>query len=682
MKNFKTAKSICRFLPILLFLLVSCGDQDEFSDNENPGSVKGLAYSHKSGLYSQPFRLTLTPDDGHKIYYSTDGSVPSPSKATANGPVFEYKSSIIVQDRSGEPNVLSSYANTEKMYGYVNDPRGFMPTPYFPSNKQVPKATVIRAIAAGSDGSQSDMATLVYFIKNNLDGYQNHPVISLVTDPYNLLDENYGIYVRGPSNRRWDSSPPYNFCMRGDEWEREVSLMIFTGSSRSVTLSTGAGIRIRGGWSRDRGQKSFNVYFRQEYGMNNLQNYPLIPGAVKAGGLPVSVYKGFMLRNGGNDTEYTKFYDALVQSLLTDRNFTVQASIPCVVYINGEYWGPYNLQERYSDNHTEYKYGVDRNNVISYDNGQLDDGDPADEDSLWEMINFRNKDMSIPANYSAFCDLFDIQSFIDYWAAQIYVYNEDWPQNNYRLWRARNVQSGNLYGDGKWRYQMFDTEMALGIYSGGGLNGQASRNAFDKILNGEHKGHFNNQLFKALIKNPDFCSQFVITMMDLYNVNFHPDSCNKKINELSAVYKSLMEGYYERWGKPWGTVFENKTSDAKTYFQNIRSAMVNTYLPNNFGSLTGISSANLRDVTLSAKSGGANVPGASIKINTTAPNLSSGSWTGKYYSALPVTVTANVPSGYQFSGWTVTGGAAVNPSEQTTVINFTGNVTITANYAK
>ena len=413
-----------------------------------------------------------------------------------------------------------------------------------------------------------------------------------------------------------------------------------------------------------------------------MKNYILIPDAVKADGkTPVTAYKSFMLRNGANDSDYTKFYDVFLQDLLSGRGYATQAAVPCIVYLNGEYWGPYNLQERYSDNHTEYKYGVKKENVISYDNGELDDGEEGEEALFKDIMDFANKDMSNSANYAEFCRLVDIDNFIDYWASEIYIYNEDWPHNNYRMWRTRNVEAGNPYGDTKWRYQMFDTEFALGIYNGGSITGQRGVNAFDKIFNGEFRNHQNNKLFKALLKNPDFCEQFVNTMLDLYNVNFHPDSFEPKLNNYTAVYKPLMDGYFSRWGG-WNGMFNNKVNDARKYLTNIRSAMVNNYLPKYFGGYSdianiGISSGNLRDVTLSVTG----VSGASVKINSVTPKLTSGSWTGKYYSGTLIKVTASAaPAGYEFDGWTITGGTAGSPSALTTTVNIYDNARITAKY--
>jgi hypothetical protein len=648
-------------------LYISCKNNPE-EYYETP-EARTLTFSHDSGLYPQPFKLTLAAPFGSKVYYSIDGSIPLPSKATNGGPVFQYNAPITVQNRTEQPNLLATRENTTNFYMKHDDPRGYPPEIYYPIFGRVQKTTVIRALMVESNGKQSETLTRSYFIGNDLQRYGTHPILSIITDPFNLVDENFGIYVRGPSDRVW---PDYNFNMKGRDWEREAILEFFDGN-RQIAISTGLGIRVRGGWSRAIGQKSFNLYFREEYGLNNLDNYLLIPGALKADQkTPITRYKNFMLRNGGNETDYTKFYDVFVQSLVSDRNFTTQAAVPCILYLNGEYWGPYNLQVKYSDHYLEQRFGVNRNNVISVENWELDEGVESDMNYYWDMMWYQERDMSIQANYNAFCEIFDIQSFIDYFAAQIYVNNEDWPNNNYQLWRVRNKEPGNPYGDCKWRWMMFDTDMSLGIYRGG-----EPIDPFPKIYDDANE-YGNAKLFKQLLNNPDFSRQFVITMMDLYNVNFEYNSVLAKLNRIVDIYRPLMPHYFERWGYPgqnetnpgWTTVFQNKVDDTRRYLRDVRNPMVNEYLPRHFKNL-----GALRDVTLSA-----NIPNASIKINTTTPNLAGGTWTGKYYSGYPITVTANIPDGYEFIGWTVTEGTAVNNSELSTSVNLTGNTRITANY--
>ncbi|MCL2196890.1 MAG: CotH kinase family protein [Treponema sp.] len=674
------------FVLAVCCLLISCETPDNSGNDDNnssSGRIRAPNVSKGSGLYSQPFSVELTASEGNSIYYSIDGSMPEPDKVN-NKTIFKYSSAINVTDRNNpiQTNLLATSENSTNFYGRLDDPRGDMPAIYIPANNQVPKATVIRAMAADSSGTRtSDVVTRTYFIGGNLADYANHPIISLVTDPYNLVDINSGIMVRGVSTNRWDKkdSPTgtqYNFMQRGEDWERVASMELFAGNtgSRSVPVASNVGIRIRGGWSRAAGQKSFNIYFRGEYGgLNNLTNYQLIPGAVRANGTPVGTYKSFMLRNGANDSEYTKFYDVFLQDLLRNRSFTTQAGVPCIVYINGEYWGPYNLQERYSDNHTEYKYGVNRNNVISYDNGAIDDGSLSDESYYRNIISFKDKNMSNAQNYNDFCNLFDIQNFIDYFAAQIYIHNEDWPQNNYRLWRTRTVESGNPYGDTKWRWQMFDVEFAMGIYSRG-----STPDPFQKrIINNDHD---NAKLFAALMKNSDFKRDFVNTMMDLHNVDFHPDVFESKLNEYAAIYKPLMgdtvKGYFARWGG-WPDQFNNKVNDARMYLRNIRSAMTGIYLPQHFGV------SGLTNVTFAAKHDNNIMNTLPMKINTVTPIASGGTWTGQYYQNNPITVTTNDVSGYSFVNWSVTGGAITsgNGSKIITVTLNSSNAQITANYS-
>jgi hypothetical protein len=681
-----TGALICSLLLVGLF--VTCEDPKEGDKGGGSyGLVREPTVSHASGLYSSAFNLTIESSEGTTIYYSIDGSIPNHSKLVA-GRTFKYTGPVNIKNRntSSEPNFLWTAANIPNFYGAANDSRGHMPQPpNLASNYVVPKVTVIRAVAVDSGGNRSKPVTRTFFIGNNLTPYGTTSIMSIVTDPKNLLDEKTGIYVRGNMGNRWNADGPsgqiYNFQQRGrDRWEREAYLDYFIDGGKQVTqMSTGMGIRIRGGWSRAVGQRSFNIFFRDEYGINNLRNYNLIPGAVQINGSPVERYKSIMIRNGGNDTDYTKFYDVFLQDLVKDRSFTTQAAIPVVLFLNGEYWGFYNLQERYSNQHIEYKYGVNRDNVMVWDNNEQDEGIPSDVPIYWDMINYKDKNLSDNNIYNEFCGLFDIQNFIDYFAAQIYIFNEDWPHNNFRLWRARSREAGNPYGDQKWRWEMFDTEFAMGIYTGGSTTGQDGVDPFTKIKN---NGHHNNQLFVRLLTNESFSRQFVNTMMDLYNVNFHPDNYLPKLDKIANTYRPLMMQYYDRW-VGWDGGFDGKVNEAKRYLQDIRPVMTQQYLPNHLSSITGISASNLTDVTLNAKYEGIILNNASIKINTITPNLTSGNWTGKYYSNNPITLTANNINGFTFNNWTITSGTIIEGTATSSTIkvnNFFGGATITANY--
>lgn len=111
-----------------------------------------------------------------------------------------------------------------------------------------------------------------------------------------------------------------NYTQSGKGWERQATMDYIDPSTGNVEFSAPMGVRLHGGASRMYGQKSFKFYMREEYGQKNLK-YALIPGDVDKDGKQIKKYKGFMLRNGGNDTELTKIRDVFIQSCITDRAY-------------------------------------------------------------------------------------------------------------------------------------------------------------------------------------------------------------------------------------------------------------------------------------------------------------------------------------------------------------------------
>ena len=120
-----------------------------------------------------------------------------------------------------------------------------------------------------------------------------------------------------------------------------------------------------------------------------------------------------------------EFNDIYWQDLSQSLDCETKASRPCVVYLNGEYWGMYTLNEDYTDNHFENNYGIDNNNIVLIKRGELEEGNEDDMTLYHDMFLFiTQNDMSDPVMYEGACDLIDIGSFADYFAFQLYIYDE------------------------------------------------------------------------------------------------------------------------------------------------------------------------------------------------------------------------------------------------------------------
>jgi spore coat protein CotH len=147
-------------------------------------------------------------------------------------------------------------------------------------------------------------------------------------------------------------------------------------------------------------------------------------------------------------------------------------------------------------------------------------------------------DMSIGDNYSRACQLLDMENFIDYCAVEMYIFNDDWPQNNYGFWRSAD---GSEYGDGKWRFFMFDTESCACHYNMKG----AEKNLFEYLDEKKHKPL--TKMILSLLKNDEFRTKLITRLMDMGNCTFTPERLESFINTYSDAYLSEMPAYYLRF---------------------------------------------------------------------------------------------------------------------------------------
>ncbi|MCI8306982.1 MAG: leucine-rich repeat protein [Lachnospiraceae bacterium] len=666
-----------------------------------PGSVNVLAFegedltfSNESGYYAGAFSLTISGEGVSRILYTLDGSEPTEGSSSTK----EYTGPVKVENLKGKNVLLSTDSNAYKFTdnGWANVPQA----------SRLERATIVRAVGIRADGTKTRVSTKSYFIANNIkSSYSGCAVMSIVTDPDNLLDDDKGIYVGGrlyeaSSKTESDLKELANFMQSGKEWERPAFIEFFDGGNTPL-FSTGAGIRIHGGYSRRNQQKSFNIYFRAdyEYGEKNLKGYELIPDATvqyddETGTHINKTLKKFanvMLRNGGNDADITKFQDMFIQGMVTDKDFTTQGARPCMLYLNGEFWGLYNLTEKYSDKYIQNKFGVDNKNVIAYKELELDEGEDPDGAAYNELMGLGDLDMTKQENYDKFLKLVDIDSFIDYYATEVYINNNDWwsgcnaktPYNNLMFWRVAdpalevNEDGGiNPYADGRWRYMLYDTEWSMGIYNSyqAGAEYDSIKYHALGIPDSSYDTDYGrteangSPVFTAVFKNPDFRKRFATALLDIRNYNFEYNRACAELDRLSNLYSPLMDKHRVRWntGNISGGVNTMKN------FLSRRPAYVLTMLESNYPELT-----SSKRVNVTVNSNAADT----IIVNTVNPEVSPYWFQGVYYREYPVSVNAPQVDGYTFSRWDVTGGAAQDASSPDTQITLTGtDAKITAMY--
>lgn len=554
-KKKKTAFGICSAIIILVFLVFEFFPQIETKESNN-----AVSFSKEAGFYEEEFFLELSSTGG-TIYYTLDGTIPNKNSIQYEKPIRINDASKNENNHSMRTDLTTGFdldeirrINLEKEPGYK--------TPDY----KIDKATIIRAVSYDDMGNCSEVSTATYFVGySEKNGYEGMNVLSIVTDPDNLFDYEKGIYVTGKEYENYEKTYRNtgewywreefwalwgaNYRGRGAKWERKAFCQFFD-TEGNLELSQDCGIRIHGGISRGYLPRSLNIYARKKYDGNKKFQADIF----ETGYYPSAV----VLFQGGNDYS-TKARDYLIASEIKDLKVSSMNYKPYVMFLNGEYWGVYWLNEKYDKDYVEYYYGVNSDNVLLFKDGELIEGEEEDKKYYYEMLRFCSEsDLTDSKNFEKVCSLIDIESCVDYYALMIYLGRRgDWPSANYALWRAKKEENGD-FGDGKWRWMVYD------------LNSDGFLNTFEPI---EYVMD-NDKLFKNLMTNNKFREMFLTQMEEMIDL-FEYEKMKIRIEEYKEFMSQNMKKNDKRFfGDDSGENFDNGMDTIELFFKERKEYLI------------------------------------------------------------------------------------------------------------
>ncbi len=377
----------------------------------NPVASSTISFSQEATVSKTPLSLALTPLAAGTIKYTTNGATPDANSTPYQGPI--------------------------------------------PINE----TTVIRAQLFSDEGVPlGPVDTKSYIIA---DYEQTIPVISLVSDWGN-----------------WETL--HTFAKeRGLDWERPVNIEYFAENSGQLQFNHAAGVRIHGNFSRlFSPKKSYRIYFRKSYGGPGNLAYPLFEDS------PVTsfdkiILKGifqdaFYHRNIPNlsDKHHTARYinDQVTRNLHRDMGQPIAHGRWVLLYLNGDFWGLYNLTERidlpmlrtYSDKNADWDVIVKESGWDEF--GQwynIEDVREGDYGAWLENQDWIGAaDFTDPGNIGVLEWRVDMENIYSYMFLQAYTQNTDWPDANWVV--VRRKDPGAVGNEGKWRMMIWDSETTFG----------------------------------------------------------------------------------------------------------------------------------------------------------------------------------------------------------------------------
>lgn len=486
------------------------------ASNLNGRLHNSLTSTHESGFYTSSFNLNIAGSEPHEIRFTTNGSEP-----TLSNPIWS--GSVEVVNRSSETNSISTIpTNASNLSENIiwEEP-----------SSNVFKGTVFRFRSFESGMPTSHTLSQSFFV-HQFGAYRySLAVVSIITDSLSLFDYDSGIYVPGATH---DANPngggvwgTGNYKLSGDEWERRAHIQLFDDDG-ALELAQDVGIRIHGSGSSSMPQKSLRIYAREKYGEKDI-NHQVFQG------VETDQFDVLLLRNMGQDFRSGVAQDVLAHKLISGMHQAKLGFRPVIVFINGEYWGIQNIRERFDKHFLAQFHELDKDSIDiigSYYGGFS----VGDNEAFFELYDFMDANvLSAQSNYDFAASKMDIEDFMDNTLTRIYLGCYDWPGNNMKMWRPREVT-------GKFKWLLLDNDGCLGNYS---------HNSIEHATEPNNPGWPNppeSTLFlRKLLENDGFKQQFIGRMVELLNTVFDKDAAGTKLTELYDYYAPEYEEHDERW---------------------------------------------------------------------------------------------------------------------------------------
>jgi hypothetical protein len=382
--------------------------------------VGDMRFHPGRGWYTNSVSVTIgAPSPGVVMYYTTNGTVPSPTNGYVYSAGLVFTKTTVLRAAAYLPGYIPSVAAHTYVFPdtVANQTGAGFPTTWGLDHfgQPVPAIYTCTSNVVNDPRWRSQIPAALLSI----------PTVSVAMSTDDMFGTN-GLY----SNTLGD----------GTIYERPCSVEYFIPASQTQ-FQINCGIQIQGSTVRDpllTPKHNFRLLFKQIYGPSKLQ-FNLYPGS------PVTEFDTLALHGSFND--HWIWLGARAQMLRDQWASDTQQETGGYgrhgtyvnLYINGLYWGMYDLGERPDASYAAHYLGGQASEYDALNSDELRDGS---YDRWNELVALARKPGGITsANvWSNWCYYLDMPSFIDYLLINFYGANEDWPDHNY--WTTGSVTNG------------------------------------------------------------------------------------------------------------------------------------------------------------------------------------------------------------------------------------------------
>ncbi|MCH2223209.1 MAG: CotH kinase family protein [Crocinitomicaceae bacterium] len=636
------------------YLLVMCSGRDLVSGNElhpnfNLKQTRGewIVLTSDIGNVIDSLKIVNLTKQDHSVGRSTDAAPDwklfmTPTPGAPNAGASDFYVPRAVMDLApgfyvGAQTVTITCANPAATIRYTLD--GSTPdntSTVYTGPLNINATTVVRTAAFDGVNPPSFTSTNTYFI----DVTHTMSVVSVCSD------EVFDLVANGNQGGGWGGGSA-NVVGAFELFEDDGTF-----------IDEGEGDFNKHGndsWAYD--QRGFDFIMRDQFGHNSDLRHQIFPEKTR------DEFQRVMLKPGASDNYPFEnggahIRDAFVHtlSLKSDMLLDVRTWRPAVVYLNGQYWGVYEIREKADDHDfTKYYYQQNKYNLQylkTWGGTWMDYGAPNAQPDWDNLVNFiLNNNMAPGPDFTYVQSQLKWKSLCDYFMFNSYVVNQDWLNWNTAWWRGMDPAGQKK----KWRYTLWDMDATFGHYIN--YTGIPDPTANADPCNAENlpdpggQGH-TAILTKLINENPAVEQYYITRYIDLVNTTFSCDYMNNLLDSMINELTPEMTGQVNRWGGSlagWQANVQAMRDFIDARCLALEQGLIDCY------NLTGPF-----NVTFDVNP----VNSGQIKVNSVwAPVYP---WATTYYGGISTLTIAQPEPGFMFDHWEYTVGPMVNADTEDT----------------
>ncbi len=402
---------------------------------------------------------------------------------------------------------------------------------------------------------------------------------------------------------------------------RIVSYFEFFDKNFNQLYNSAVELKLLGhGAARNPLQPSFKIKAKNSIGDNEL-NFPFF------GEKSQKTYQSIMLRNSSGDWISAYIRDAYCHQLAKMlHSLDISEYIPINVYINGQYFGLYNLREITNDDYLSHKYKLNKDSINIFKlYKEINNG------SVYSYYHFidelHNYDINSIAAKELVKENLDLDNLTDYLILEFYVSNYDWLNWNIKLWQSESY-------DGRWRFLPHDLDWSLNYNSLASPDYPSIKRFFSSDF---YEKYAFTELIKKIIQIDEFKNKFINRSADILNFIFIPE-------KLTNLLDSLVNSYIKEVSRQ-KALYPESLQNFETSIEDIKDFLKKRayYYRNEIVEIFELSGLSNLKITSNLKK--------PIKIRINSIEVQDTALSGIYFNDVPIEIELLEHPNIPFIGW-------------------------------